>query len=163
MTKLKGNDPVPATVDLAARIISPEKVAAQVGAHLLELAKMSFVREERPSIKLRLNPQELGTVEVMIERNETGGLNATFRTETVEAQHALSQNLETLRETLQNSGWQVGKMDVSSGADFSRGNQQPQQEGRGNARVLDFLNSADAAVPESGGGDRDNRLVSLLA
>lgn len=157
----KGNNSSTEVADFAARLFSPEKIVEQVGSRLEELAKFSFRMDERPSIKLRLNPQELGTVEIMIERNENGGLNATFRTETVEAQQALSQNLDTLRETLQNAGWQVGKMDVSTGADFSRGNQQ--QDSRENAAVADYLKSVDSGTQTGGDSDRDDRLVSLLA
>jgi flagellar hook-length control protein FliK len=65
---------------------------------------------------MRLHPAELGTVEIRLERNDAGVLEAHFKTDTDAARHFLTQGLDALRHSLQNAGWQVGRVEISTGA-----------------------------------------------
>lgn len=89
---------------------------AQLENPLVELAaKVEHLREPQ-TVKLRLRPEELGTVEIKIERAATGELKAHLQTETETARQIISENLSHLRDALQQSGFKVDRLDVSCNA-----------------------------------------------
>jgi flagellar hook-length control protein FliK len=105
----------------------------QLKPGLIELASLAARRNEKQTMRMRLHPAELGTVDISLERNSAGGLNAHFNTANDSAREVLTHNLDQLRESLQNAGWQVGQLQVSSGSSpFTSANdqrdRQPQSE-----------------------------------
>jgi len=138
------------------------KLTEQINPHLLELAALASKKNEKQSLKLRLNPAELGTVEVTVERNHNGTLNAFFQTDTESAKHFLGQNLDQLRENLQSAGWQIGQMEISYGN--SNANQQQQQNPSRQAVPSENFSFARVSdQPDTSSRKQSNRLLSLLA
>lgn len=139
------------------------QVADQVNPHLLELAAMASRKQDKQTMKLRLHPAELGSVEIRLERTEAGAVNAFFTTETDGARQALTQNMDQLRDSLRQSGWQVGQMDVASGGTSDAGRQQNESQPRNSQVFNDFLTSPGAEQTASDERNSPNRLLSLLA
>jgi hypothetical protein len=111
--------------ELAAKIDAPAlpraaEMLEQIRPALIQLAAAA-ANEGKQILKMRLHPAELGTVEIRLEKNDSGVLEAHFRTDTDSAKHFLTQGLAQLRDALQNAGWQVGKMEISSSS-FSSAN-----------------------------------------
>lgn len=149
--------------DLRATDIEAARVIEQINPHLLELAALTEKNREKQILKMRLHPAELGAVEITIEKSNSGALNAYFQTETDGARQALSQNIEQLRDTLQQAGWQVGQMEISTGAGSSNAGQQRDQNARQSAPVEDFNFSRNSNKPYASEQKSHNRLLSLLA
>lgn len=143
--------------------IEPNKIAEQINPHLLELAALVEKKDEKEILKLRLHPAELGTVEITLERDKSGVLNAHFKTETADAQQALSNNLEQLRDNLQNAGWEVGKMDVSNGSTSTTDNQNQPQHQQTSEWIENFVFSRSSAKPDEAENNSPKRLLNLLA
>lgn len=89
------------------------RIAEQVEMQMTELAAKVEQTKETQILKMRLNPAELGTVEIRLEKNADGHLKAHFSTETETARTALHENIDQLRNTLEKSGWQVGAVEVT--------------------------------------------------
>jgi hypothetical protein len=87
----------------------------QIRPAVIQLAAAA-ANEGRQILKMRLHPAELGTVEIRLEKNDAGVLEAHFKTDTDTARHFLTQGLDALRHSLQNAGWQVGRVEISTGA-----------------------------------------------
>ncbi len=118
-------------------------------------------------MKMRLHPAELGTVEIRLERNDAGVLDAHFKTDNDAARDLLTKSLDQLRESLQNAGWQIGRMEISS-SPFSQGDGQNQKDARDGSET--FSQAAGAAGFERSSNTADDpswqsgdRLVSLRA
>jgi flagellar hook-length control protein FliK len=118
-------------------------------------------------MKMRLHPAELGTVEIRLERNDAGVLDAHFKTGNDAARDLLAKSLDQLRESLQNAGWQIGRMEISS-SPFSAGDSQnqkdPQQRSETpaqNSAAAGFAGSSNIA--DDPARQPADRLVSLRA
>jgi len=114
-------------------------------------------------LKLRLHPAELGAVEIKLERNNSGTLNAYFQTETDGARAALSQNLEQLRDSLQNAGFQIGQLEITNGSNSSTANQHRENHSRHSETVENYNFSRSSETPDDLESNASNRLLSLLA
>ncbi|HEV7644441.1 MAG TPA: flagellar hook-length control protein FliK [Pyrinomonadaceae bacterium] len=97
--------------------------ASTAAAAMLEQIKPAVIQlaaatanEGKQILRMRLHPAELGTVEIRLEKNAAGVLEAHFKTDTEGAKHFLTQGLDALRNSLQNAGWQVGRVEISTGA-----------------------------------------------
>jgi hypothetical protein len=143
--------------------LEPAKMIDQINPHLLELAAMADRKKEKQTLKLRLHPAELGTVEIRLEKNSSGTLNAYFQTETEGARQALTQNLDQLRDSLQNAGWQVGQMEISNGANSSTANQHRESNSRQSDGLENFNFGRSSDKPDAVEENSSNRLLSLLA
>jgi flagellar hook-length control protein FliK len=113
---------------------------------------------------MRLNPEELGSVEITIEKSSTGKITAHFQTESESTRQILQQGLEHLRTTLESTGSKVGDLKISCGSSSSNGNEssgnKPQQFGSSESR------SQRASVSEgilNHEVDPTDHLVSLRA
>jgi hypothetical protein len=117
------------------------------------------------SIKLKLYPEELGTVEIRLETDSNGALQAHLITETAEAKQVLSENLPQLHQQLQHAGWQVERLDVayqpnSFSSAFSGQNSGSSHSNPENSH--NFQSSNVSPVNEIDGDDSTNP-TSLLA
>ena len=108
-------DELAAKIDAPALSRAPQMLAMleQIRPALIQLAAAA-ADEGKQILKMRLHPAELGTVEIRLEKNDSGVLEAHFNTDTDSAKHFLTRGLAQLRDALQNAGWQVGKMEISS-------------------------------------------------
>jgi hypothetical protein len=141
----------------------PAKIAEQINPHLLELAALTDKKNEKQTLKMRLHPAELGTIEIKLERNNAGTLNAFFKTETEGARTALTNNLEQLRDSLQNAGWQIGQMEITSGSFSSTAEQHREKHSRQTESAADPNFSRSSEQPDDMEQNSSNRLLSLLA
>lgn len=141
----------------------PTKIAEQVTPELLQMAGLVEKKNGKEILKLRLNPAELGTVEITLEKNSSGVLNAHFKTETESARQALSNGLEQLRDTLQNNGWNIGQMDISNGSSSSA-NHQPQQNNQQKSEWIEnFSFDRSSEKPDDSENNSPARLLNLQA
>jgi hypothetical protein len=85
----------------------------QVQPKMMELAA-AVATEGKQVLKMRLHPAELGTVEIRLEKNDDGVLQAHLHTDNETARHILSAGIGGLRASLENAGWQVGNVEISS-------------------------------------------------
>lgn len=145
---------------------SPQKAAdlpQQIESRLLELAA-SVKNGETQILRFRLNPAELGMVEVLMEKNELGKIAVSFQTESEAAREALLENLEPLRDSLQDAGWQVEKLEVSADL-LSFGNNQDRENRSRQSETFETNLVFNAESEEKGEIEPKNlhRLVSLRA
>ncbi len=152
--------------------LSPATVTAdafeQIEKPLMQAAILNAKTDEPEILKLRLHPAELGTVEIKLERTETGAIKVHFQTQTEAARHILAQSFEQLKTSLQNSGWQVERMEIVSNQLLSGGSEQQREnqarkndgESRLNERTS-FGGSADK--PDDLQQNPSNRLLSVRA
>ncbi|MEP6901840.1 MAG: flagellar hook-length control protein FliK [Actinomycetota bacterium] len=141
----------------------PAKIAEQINPHLLELAALTAQKNEKQTLKMRLHPAELGTVEIILERNSSGTLNACFQTETEGARQALTKNLDQLRDSLQNAGWQIGRMEITNGSLSSTADGHRENPSRQSESVENYNFSRSSETPDDLEQNNSNRLLSLLA
>ena len=158
------------TTIIAAQDVSVEieKATEQTLRPLLALAKEAINTEEPRVVRLRLNPEELGTVEIRLENTGSGNLRAHLTTETEAARQALSQNLNQLQAALESAGWKIENLNVtvdsSANAASSGGGQQhfSQQQPRDEQR--NSANSQSTATNDASAADvRPEKLLSVLA
>jgi hypothetical protein len=141
----------------------------QIAPKMMELAAAT-ISHGKQVLKMRLHPAELGTVEITLERNEAGVLDAHLKTSNDTARDILSKGLDQLRDSLQNAGWQIGQMEISTGhfsGHFSAGGDQNQKDAwqhdtaSGHPEAAGFeqspTRSDDPSLPDA------DRLVSLRA
>ena len=142
-------------------------IIKQIDAQMLQLADFPARKEGKQVLRMKLNPEELGTVEIQLEKTASGSISAHFRTDNDSAKHILTNNLEQLRESLQNLGMQVGQLDISNGNSNAAGQQFRENSQRNYEAVENTLvnqkfdeNTEHAADLTPTGS---NRLVNLRA
>ena len=92
----------------------------QMFNNVLDQFKQSFASELKTppsSVSLELNPPMLGRVDVNVSLVD-GNLSASFKTDQVVTRDMLTNNLENLKETLREQGFNVNQVNVSM--DFGR-------------------------------------------
>lgn len=65
------------------------------------------------SIKVKLNPEELGEVELTITKNDEGLLDITIEVESEFVMKSISEGIEALKASITDSGGEVGTLDIS--------------------------------------------------
>jgi hypothetical protein len=140
----------------------------QIKPALIQLAAAT-ANDGKQILKMRLHPAELGTVEIRLEKNDAGVLEAHFRTDNDAAKHFLTQGLDQLRISLQNAGWNIGKVEVTSSA-FSSPNgddgsaQKDAAPGRERSRGSNMKNFiTDPTRSNDNANSSADHLVSLRA
>lgn len=139
------------------------KMFEQINPHLLELAALAARKNEKQTLSLRLHPAELGTIEIKLERNSSGMLNAFFQTDTDGARQVLTNSLEQLRDSLQNAGWQIGQLEITNGSNSSTANQHRENNSRQFESVGNYDFNRSSEKPDDLERNSSNRLLSLLA
>ncbi len=151
---------------------SDKPLTNQVLSGFDEILQEKFLsRKEPQTVRLRLRPDELGTVEIHLESaKNSGALHAKLVAENDQTRQILEQNLPHLQESLQNAGWQIERLEVvsdaslaNSGFSFSQSNSQPQtpmETPRQSSResLSSPMNEAENAISE-----RTDKLLSVLA
>ncbi len=117
---------------VANSLFNSNAVFEQIEPKIIELAGFIQKSEEKHLLKMRLNPAELGEVEIKLEKDAAGKITAHIRTENESARHILAESLGQLRDSLQNSGWQVERLEVSCNPNQSSGNEHREKESRQN-------------------------------
>ncbi|MCY7345025.1 MAG: flagellar hook-length control protein FliK [Pyrinomonadaceae bacterium] len=148
--------------------LESQKIFAQVEPRLLQIVSMMTDENEKKVMKMRLHPAELGTIEVRLEKNSAGILIAHFQTETEAVRQSLAQNIEQLRDSLQNSGWQVEQLNVTC-QKFSPGDgEQPANHSQPNEPV-EYPPAAETNIDRNSNNQNDlkqnqpSRLLSVRA
>lgn len=160
------NSQKPLEVVLAEQIKQKE-IIEQIKPNILEIAQLTDKKSEPQILRMRLRPAELGSIEIKLEKNANGTLNAYLKTETESARQALAGNLEQLREALQNSGWQVGKLELSGNSLLSNGNESRENPSRQFEMAENKTSSSNfsqnSTTADSSEDISGNRLVNLRA
>ena len=91
------------------------------------------VKETMTSMEIQLHPASLGTVRVMVEQAQDGGVTARFTASTEEAKTALQTQLIQLQQKLDEQGIKVNAVEVAVDAhafeqNLEKGNQQNASE-----------------------------------
>jgi hypothetical protein len=124
-------------------------------------------RSEARTLRLRLQPEELGQVEVEINRDAAGRLHAHLKVELEHTGRVLGDEIGQLRESLVRSGLEVGQLEVSTASHGSSGWRSDGQSGRPGRQQLARVTDHDFSepVPEINGGEprAGNRLLNLHA
>ena len=152
----------------AGKIETPDqanvKVLEQLQSAITHITQMPAAVNEKRTLKMRLNPEELGSVEITIQKSSTGKITAHFQTESESTRQILQQGLEHLRTTLESIGSQVGDLKISCGSFTSNGNEssgnKPQQFGSSESPSQGASSSDGVLNPED---DPTDHLVSLRA
>lgn len=139
-------------------------VFEQVEPRILEFAAAVRLGSNKKTIKLRLNPQDLGSVEVTLEKSSTGRIDAYIRTETAEARYILGENLIQLRHSLEQAGWNVGELEIShnslSSNNDGRREADSHELGRSDTHPVETVNFDGSSKTE---GENEDRLLNLRA
>jgi hypothetical protein len=88
-----------------------QTVIRQTAAPIIAVAE-HLERGEARTISFNLHPQELGRIEVRIERDEAGRLNALLTIERDETRRALGAGLTELRASLESSGLAIERLEI---------------------------------------------------
>jgi Flagellar hook-length control protein FliK len=137
----------------------------QVGSNLNDLAANKLEQGDKREIKIRLKPEELGTVEITLIKNGEGTIEAHFVTDNPQTQYLLEQTLAQLRESLENSGIKVGSLETSCSSAFSDaynggGSTRDSGSSSGDSR-MPLRNTFDEPLAKD--EEKANRLVNLRA
>lgn len=148
--------------------VEKSNISEQVEMKMTELAAKVEQTKETQILKMRLHPAELGTVEIHLEKNANGHLQAHFSTETETARTALHENIDQLRNTLEKAGWQIGTVEVSSSTTSTTqygGNQQNADSEQTNYYQSFSRNENAKNISRTETNDKDDlsHIVSLRA
>ena len=100
---------------------------------------------------MRLNPPELGSVRLTMTMNE-GELRMSMQTTTESARQVIAQNLDGLRATLVEQGYDVARLSVSVGDGFAeqqaaQSDAQPRHHTRGQGGTMPEVETEAASDP----------------
>lgn len=132
-------------------------IGEQIEHPLLEYLTSGKNQEKSGILKLRLRPAELGTVEIRLEKDAAGRLEVYFRTETDAAGEILAESFEQLRDSLQNNGWQVERLEITgsltSSGSYQTGGENPSQS--------ESVETPDNPTGDSDGASEDDDTEQL--
>ncbi|NNF00709.1 MAG: hypothetical protein HKN25_16960 [Pyrinomonadaceae bacterium] len=146
--------------------VKPEVVIEQIKTPLLDLASMETESKDPRLLKFRLKPAELGSVEIRLEKNLAGKLEVHFQIDNDAAKQILAESFEQLRNSLQNAGWQVERMEISNGSLSPNGFDSREDQSRKNESVSPDKTATTDETPDSEDDlppEDPNRLVNLRA
>lgn len=143
-----------------------ERIFEQIASRLTgEISIFVRQNEETNIIKMRLRPAELGVVEVRMEKSDSGAIQVHLNAESEATQQILTADLDRLRESLQTAGWQIERLEISSGLSSSTGSENRESSSRQAETVENgFVQTDDFdEVSENTDDSTPNRLVNLRA
>jgi flagellar hook-length control protein FliK len=91
-----------------------EKISAPKVMKQVTDAAFKNLGQGKKQLTLNLKPEELGAVRVILQVDGKE-VNATLRAESAEAAKVISDNVEMLKQSLENQGLKVNKLDVQTG------------------------------------------------
>ncbi|AQZ48781.1 flagellar hook-length control protein FliK [Paenibacillus larvae subsp. larvae] len=106
------------TAETEQLAMNAKRFAEEMSTHLLKNQMKFMMKEGVSEAKLTLYPRQLGHVEVKILMHQ-GQLVAQFVAETMAGKDALESQLVQLRQTLQQQGIQVQKLEVTHNSEAS--------------------------------------------
>lgn len=157
------------TAETAAPMkVSEAEIPTQIEAQIEHLANLAMQTGKPHILKMRLNPAELGAVEIKIEKDAGGNLNAHFQTENEETRQILTDNLAELRDRLEDSGLQLERIEVSCGSFTLAGNETREQSSQAFENAFPFSDShskteSNPIVKDEANSEKSNRLLSIRA
>ena len=129
------------TLHNADRAMVPELVLRRV-----EDAVLMLLNRNDNSLTVKLYPPELGRVQIELQvRN--GGTEVKILAETPQVREVIQANLEQLRNSMENSGYLLSRLDVEVGG-FSRFTHNQGQRRNGSGVSLSGQDGADETVVE---------------
>lgn len=157
-------DPPQTVQKVAVNGTEPAMIVEQLEPAIMQLAELSRAASEPKILKMKLNPAELGAVEIMIVKSSSGKINAHFQTENERTREILNAGLANLRTSLESTGSQVGEIKISCGMSS------PDADTRHRAPSKDFGNAENNGIgnavsdpDQRDEGDQQDRLVNLRA
>lgn len=136
----------------------------QIEPTVLSLAAAVRSEHTRQSLKLKLHPAELGTVEITLIKNDSGSVSAQITADNASAQSSLNESIVQLRDSLENAGFQVEKLEVglrsSSSNDQGGDHQRPSHHGTASSQPEPVIDRSGISERNDGS---ESRLVSLRA
>ena len=128
------------------------------------------IKEEMTSMEIQLHPASRGTVKVMVEQAQGGGVTAKFTASTQEAGAALQTQLMQLRQQLDEQGIKVNAVEVTVDAhafeqNLEQGNQQnaSEQETKRQSRIRRInLGDPDLLQEDTLELDEETRLAAEM-
>ncbi len=148
--------------------VESQKIFEQFEPQMLHIISLINNEKNKKTMKMRLHPAELGAIEIKLEKNAAGKIIAHFQTETEAARQNLAQNIEQLRDSLQNSGCQVERLDVTCQQFSPNGGEQNANHSRHTEPIERQINSETASNRKSESQDdlkhnQTDRLLSIRA
>ena len=148
--------------------VKPDAMADQLKTPLLELTSLADKNGKPKTMRFKLNPEELGHIEIRLEKTSSGKLDIHFATEHDTAREILAGSFEHLRHAIKNAGWQVEQLGISSGSlssnDFENGQNQNNQNTPVRSTLTEKGELGNILENEETSAKTDpNRLVSLRA
>lgn len=161
---LPTDNPTGARNSVATSADPAAALGRQIESPLLEMARNLTKRETR-SLRLQLRPEKFGQISLQITRSGDGRLSAQLAADLRVTQHALAEGINQLRESLEQSGLAIDRLEVSLGLDprGESGSQQTPEE----TAAADYGKAALPVSNEPAGdslpaaGDEQSRRLSL--
>ena len=152
----------------APKMAEPSRTVDQAIPEIVALAAHAGQLEKK-TMRMRLHPAELGTVEIRLEKSADNRLTAHLHAETEAARNAIGARLDELRTSLSDAGWVVEQLEVTYqqsspfGSNAGDGRNMPQNE---TGRTTPHNSDAAGHQPETAdtpGQPSDARLLSVRA
>ncbi|MBS1792394.1 MAG: flagellar hook-length control protein FliK [Acidobacteria bacterium] len=143
--------------------IDPRGIVEQIAPQILQMVRTVDREKQNQTLRMRLHPAELGTVEIRLERGSNGALNAYFQTETDAARKVLTTSLDQLRENLHKCGLEIGQIEISTGTSSSNADRNAGNQTRHPDTVFSYDYRGNSENPDDSEPNAPNRLLSLLA
>jgi len=87
-------------------------LAPQIIDPMIEMAR-SLSPQQTRSLRIQLQPDKFGQIELKITRDVSGRLSAHLMTQSTVTRHALTEGISSLRDALEQCGLMVDRLDVS--------------------------------------------------
>ncbi len=142
-------------------------VAEQIAEPLIEVFE-KLSRRESGTLRLQLNPDDLGRVDVQITRDAAGRLSAQLSAEHEAARRALNDGIGQLRETLERVGITVERLDVGVNTNTGSNNFAGQHQDLHSAAqhlpgTLNVPDSSKTTLDGRPAAGSDDRIISIRA
>lgn len=170
-TPLAGtNQPLNSPVNADVGTPTQQAVIQQTTQPLVEFAH-SVPHRETQTLRLSLNPVELGRVNIEVTRDGEGRVHASFTVEQADTAQALTHNIGHLRESLERAGLTVEQLQVTSqsqpqtSSQLGQSGQQPGQHQPAPQPHMTHGNTplTDSSVSGNPTSATDNKLLSMHA
>ncbi|HNN14536.1 MAG TPA: flagellar hook-length control protein FliK [Anaerolineales bacterium] len=150
--KIDASEPVTASNPMASNSAFVDRVENQqpTQTHAMDVEIIQQIMEPlktriksgETSMRVQLNPKELGVIEVRMVRDEQG-LRISFTTEHAGTAHLLELQSGQLRQSLKDAGVQLANLNISQ-------HNQPRQEGGSFRQEPQFVESSRRSIPQNG-------------
>lgn len=161
------NPPAASTTATNAADATLQNITAQIVRTVAAASEVS-VRHEARSIRLRLHPEELGEVRINISTDASGRLSAQISADHDLTRRAIAGGLDHLRQTLEQAGVNLDRLDLGSSQSASAGPGAQTNTGSRNEALPAGSASHNSPPPDISTSDgkssaEEERLLSLRA